>query len=168
MEAAPATWSEYDLKAAFLHKFATYVDWPAPAFATTNAPLVIGILGQDPFGDKLENVLAKQRTYGRPLEIRRLEKIEDVLPARCQMLFIASSEKKRLPAIIKSLQGKPILTVGDTAGFGENGVMINLLVLNRSLGFEINLQTAGEAKLRISSQLVGLAKFVWGRGKEPK
>ncbi|MEI7730584.1 MAG: YfiR family protein [Verrucomicrobiota bacterium] len=149
--------SEYELKAAFLHKFAMFVEWPVQSFDTTNAPIVIGILGRDPFGPKLEAVLASKRVHGRAVEFQRFARVEDVLLARCQMLFIASSEQARLPAILEAIKTVPLLTVGDSPGYGETGVMINLVVREQSLRFEINRQSAVRVGLQVSSQLLELA-----------
>ena len=163
--ATPAARGEYELKAAFLHKFAMFVEWPARAFATTNTPIIIGVLGQDPFGTKLETVLSSKQVHGRTLKFRRFTKVEDVLPANCHLLFIAPSEKSRLPAILDAIKTSPMLTVGDSPGYGESGVMLNLVVHEESLRFEINQQTPAGAELKISSQLLDLAIKIWGQSK---
>ena len=157
---------EYEVNAAALQKFAMFVEWPASATATNPAPFVIGILGDDPFKEKLEKVLSSQRVHGKPLGFRRFANVQEVVKTNCQLLFIASSEANRLASILKELQDRPILTVGNTDGYCASGVMINLGVKNQgTLLFEINKDTAADAGLNISSQLLELAAK---RYKRPK
>lgn len=155
--AEPPARSEYDVKAAFLQKFAMFVEWPKEAFAAPSDPLVIGILGQDPFGPKLEATLANKLVKGRPLVFRRFSRAQEAIEAHCRLLFIAASEKARLPEIFAALKSQPLLTVGDTPGYGEDGVMINLLLRDQNLRFEINQAAATAAGLKLSSQLLDLA-----------
>ena len=164
--AVPVVRHEYDVKAAFLQKFALFVEWPASAFASGKEPFTIGILGQDPFGGRLETVLSNKMVQGRSLEFRRYAKVDEVLKTRCHLLFVASSEKSRLAPILEALQTSPVLTVSDAPGFGEMGVMINLVVVGESLRFEINQEASNRAGLRISSQLLDLAPTV-RRGLKP-
>ena len=155
--AGSAVRPEYDVKAAFLQKFALFVEWPASAFSSPKEPITIGILGQDPFGRRLETILSNKLAQGRSLEFRRYTKVEDVIKTRCHLLFISPCEKSRLAPVLEVLRTAPILTVGDTPDFGELGVMINLVVVGESLRFEINQETSNRAGLKISSQLLDLA-----------
>ena len=166
--AAQPARNEYEVKAALLQKLALFVEWPASSTATNTAPFTIGILGEDPFKFNLEAVLSQKLIRGRALKFCRLATIQDAIQTNCHLLFIAASEKGRLPEILNTLKTTPILTVGDTPGFGEKGVMINLDVVGERLRFEINETTAEQAGLRISSQLLGVASTVHRRPKAPK
>ena len=148
--------SEYELKAAFLYKFAGFVEWPSPAAG----PLCIGIVGEDPFGAMLERVVKGKSINGRSFLIRRSKAARDLWD--CQILFISSSEKSRFKSILDSLAG-PILTVGDTPGFCEDGGTINLEVVDDRVRLRINPDAAEKARLRLSSKLLSLAIIVHPR-----
>ena len=163
--ASGPTYLEYDVKAAALQKFATFVEWPPSAFADPKEPLVIGILGNDPFGTRLEAMLSNKTVHGRALAFKRFAKVEDALQTRCHLLFIRI-EKTRLPSILEKLKAAPILTVGDTAGYGEAGVMINLAITPAgTLKFEVDLDRTKAAGLKLGSQLLDLATNRPGRPK---
>jgi hypothetical protein len=155
--AAELVRSEYEVKAAFLHKFALFVEWPAQPPGEAPLPLVVGVLGQNPFGTNLQAVLSSKTVRGRPLTFRHFQRVDEAIKTGCHLLFIAPSEKGRLQSVLTALRSRPILTVSDTPGFGELGVMINLLTRDNRLGFEINQGAAGEAGLRLSSQVLDLA-----------
>jgi hypothetical protein len=146
---------EYQVKAAFLINFAGFVDWPENTGA--NGSFVIGILGKDPFEGSIDSLKGKT-ARGKKVVIRRYDDPEEVRDA--DILFISASEKRALPHIMKTLRSRPVLTVGDHPGFARSGVMINLVLLRKRVGFEVNAQAAQRAGLRISSQLLKLAKEV--------
>jgi hypothetical protein len=150
--------SEYQVKSAFIYNFTKFVDWPDNAFATTNAPLVIGIVGEDFFGKNLDAVVANESLRGHPLVVKRFQSGDEV--TGCHILFISRSEKEKLDDTLNQLNGRHVLTVGDTTGFTARGVMVNLLVVQGSVKMEINLKAAEQAGLQISSKLLGLAKIV--------
>lgn len=150
------TSNEYQVKAAFLYNFAKFVDWPGNAFANNNAPLVIGVIGDDPFGAALDQAINGKRINGRALGVSRLKWGQDL--RSCHILFISSSERKRLPQIIQSLKGSSVLTVGDMDQFYQQGGIINFLLEANKVKFEINSWGADQARLRISSKLLALAK----------
>ena len=102
---------EYDLKAAFLFNFAQFVEWPAEAFGEGRAPIVIGILGSDPFGRSLDDIVAGETIRSRPLVVRRYQSIEQA--DTCHILFISSSEAGQLEHVLKTLGRRSVLTVGD-------------------------------------------------------
>ena len=151
------TANEYDLKAAFLYKFASFVEWPAE-FA--NAPVCIGIVGHDPFGDRLEQVVKGRTINGRGFVVRRF-RAEDGWTA-CQIVFISSSERKGLQAILERAHGGSVLTVGDTPGFCEQGGLVNIAVAGDKVRLEINVEGAEKSRLQVSSKLLSLAKIVRG------
>lgn len=148
--------SEYQVKAAFLYNFAKFVDWPAEAFAGSNGMLVIGVIGDDPFGGALDQAINGKTINGRPLVVRRLRWGQDL--RSCHILFISSSERKHLQQIIQSLRGASVLTVGDMGQFNQAGGIINFILEASKVRFEINSRGAGQAQLRISSKLLALAK----------
>ncbi len=146
---------EYQVKAAFILNFAGFIDWPDTARGS--GAFVIGVLGRDPFESSIDSLRGKT-AKGRKVIIRRYEDPEEVRDA--DILFISASEKRTLPHILKTLRNRPVLTVGDHPGFARSGVMINLVLLKKRVGFEVNTQAAQRAGLRISSQLLKLAKEV--------
>ena len=158
--AQPAGLPEYQVKAAFLYNFAKFIDWPAAAFAGPDDPLTIGILGRDPFGSALE-LLRDETAKGRPLRIRHLDNLEDLAP--CHVLFICASEKKRLAATLRRLEGTDVLTVGDTDGYAAAGVMINLMKEGKRVQFTVNVAAVGRSSLKLSSKLLRLARITGSR-----
>ncbi len=150
------TSNEYQVKAAFLYNFAKFVDWPAEAFGGSNGMLIIGVIGDDPFGGALDQAIDGKSIGGRPLAVRRLKWGQDL--RSCQILFISSSERKHLSQIIQSLRGASVLTVGDMGGFNQQGGVVNFILEASKVRFEINSRGADQARLRISSKLLALAK----------
>jgi hypothetical protein len=150
---------EYQVKAAFIYKFATYIRWPANAGTGVTTPFVIGIIGKDPFGSALREVVRGERVQGRSILTKSLGRIEEAL--RCDVVFVSSSERGNLRQIIASLQGAPVLTVGDMDQFAEMGGMINLVTTeDRKIRFDINRGSIDRAGLKATSQLLRLARIV--------
>ncbi len=150
---------EYQLKAAFIYKFATYIRWPATGSAHAVTPFVIGVIGRDPFGRALNDVVQGERVQGRVIEIRKLGRLEEAL--RCEVLFVSSSERAKLHDVFATLRGAPVLTVGDMDQFAELGGMINLVTTeDNHIRFDINKGAIDRAGLKASSQLLGLARAV--------
>lgn len=150
------TGNEYQVKAAFLYNFAKFVDWPAEAFAGSNGKFVIGVIGDDPFGGSLDQAIKGKAINGRPLAVRRLKWNQDL--RSCHVIFISSSERQRLKQIIDSLRGASVLTVGDMGQFNQQGGIINFILEANKVRFEINSRGADQARLKISSKLLSLAK----------
>ena len=151
---------EYQVKAAFLYNFAKFVAWPPNSFSDASAPLRICIFGQDPFGPELRNITNDKTVNGRKLQV---DQVVDLQVARtCHILFIASSEKAQLKHVFESLRGTYVLTVGDTKGFAELGGMVNFVLEENRVRFEVNQKAAEQAGLTISSKLLGVAKLVIG------
>jgi hypothetical protein len=151
--------TQYEVKAAFLYNFAKFVIWPKAAELREDAPFVITVLGDDPFGEAWR-VLDGKMEEGHPLVVTRASRIEELPPT--QILFIGASERVRLAAVLDAVRGKPVLTIGDTPGFAEAGVMINFLVAESRVAFEINHKSAAAAPLQISSRLLALGRTVPG------
>jgi len=156
LSAAPP--AEYQLKAVFLFNFAQFVEWPAGAFADAGAPLVIGILGEDPFGALLDDTVRGEKVGGRELLVQRYRRAEDV--AACHILFVSRSEAARIEQIVAQLDHRPVLTVADSENAARRGVMIRFLTENRRIRLRINLEAARAAGLIISSKLLRPAEIV--------
>ena len=149
--AAPA--NEYQIKAAFLFNFAKFVAWPANAFPDANTPLVIGVLGQDPFGSYLDDTVRGERVDNRQLVIQRYRSPGEI--KNCHVLFISRSEAGRLSQIISSLKYRNLLIVTDADG-GDGGVIIRFVNEGNRIRFKIDAQAAKAANLTISSKLLRL------------
>ena len=149
---------EYLIKAGFIYNFANLVQWPTNAFAQLDSPIVIGILGEDPFGTVLDRVLAGKRVNGRVFLVKRLKSVVDL--KECHILFVSSSEIAHLAEAIHLVKGMPILTIGEIPGFAKRGGIINLVLEDNKVHFEVNVEAAKEADLTISSRLLALARIV--------
>jgi len=150
--------SEYAVKAAFLYNFAKFVEWPPGVFGNDGAPLVVGVVGDDPFGSALDQTIRGKSANGRQLIIRRFSWGQNL--RECHILFISSSERKRLSQILDSLRGAGVLTVGETDHFNQQGGIINFVIEKGKVRFEINAGAAESSHLKLSSKLLALAKSV--------
>ncbi len=156
---------EYDLKATFLYHLARFVDWPPEAFPTEETPLVIGILGTDPFGKVLDEIVENEVVKNRKLTIQRYHSMEEV--KNCHILFISQSESGRLDQIFSGLKERKILTVGDTEGFALRGGMVRFLTEKNKIRLRINIDAAKAASLTISSKLLRAAELVGSKAGKP-
>jgi len=152
------TAAEYKVKAVYLIKFVQFVGWPASAFASGDAPLVIGVLGNDPFGRVLDEVAEGEVVKNRRVVIRRYRNIRDVDSP--QVLFIGESEAPRIRPILGELRGRSILSVSDIEGFSYEGGIVRFLMANNKVRFRINVDSAKESNLQISAKLLQLAEIV--------
>ena len=150
--------SEYKLKAAFLYKFALFVDWPVEAFADSSSPYVLGLLGTDPFGKNIDEILKDKKIKGKSIIIKRYDNYTQIND--CHILFISYSEYRKLKLIFKHLRTAPILTVSEADGFARKGGIINFIHGNNKIRFEINHAKALAHKLNISSKLLRLARII--------
>jgi hypothetical protein len=155
---ARAQTKEYQVKAAFLLNFAQFVEWPEAAFSGSDAPLCIGILGDDPFGPAVEQVLNGESIGNHKLTIKRAQRIEDL--TNCQMVFVCKSENKRVQETLDKVGSHPVVTVSEVPGFAEQGGTINFYREQNKVRFEINAASALKSGLKISSQLLRLGKIV--------
>lgn len=153
--------TEYQVKALFLLNFTKYVDWPPVSFAGTNTPIIIGLYGEDKFGDALKQAVEGKTISGRRIILQRFEKDDE--SGKCHILFISDSEKKRLGEILDKIRALPVLTVGETDQFMEQGGVINFVKKEGKIRLEINLDAARQAKLEISSKLLSVADVVKGK-----
>jgi hypothetical protein len=158
---ASAASSEYLIKAGFIYNFAQLVQWPSAAFSQADSPIVIGILGTDPFGTSIDRVVENKKLDGRSLVVKRLRWSKDLKElTECNILFVGSSEKEHIPDLINMVKWLPILTIGETPGFAARGGIINLTLEDNKVRFEVNIGAAKQANLNISSRLLALAKIV--------
>ena len=150
--------TEYQVKAAYLFNFLKFVEWPGDPLANTNGHWVIGIVGDDPFGDDLAQIVSGKTVQGHELLVRRFQSGEDL--RACHVLFISASEKKRLPSMLAALSGSSVLTVGDMDHFIESGGMIQFVIENKRVRFAIDVGASSRARLKVSSKLLSLARTV--------
>lgn len=147
--------SESEVKAAFLCGFAEFVEWPA---LPQGDSLVIGILGEDPFGALLEETVKNRALQNKPLALKRVHTVEDA--AHCQIVYVSASEKRNLDSILRALAKTSVLTVSDIDGFAERGGVIGFVIEQQRVRFHINVDAADHAGLQISSRLLKLARIV--------
>ena len=147
--------TEQQIKAAFIFNFAKFVEWPSSVFSNASTPLVIGVLGENPFGTVLEQTVRNKAINDRTLEVKEFHHQAEV--TNCHILFISTSEKKRLPEILTALRREGVLTVSEMDGFIEAGGMINFVKESNKIRFQINEPAAKKSKLKVSSKLLSLA-----------
>jgi hypothetical protein len=147
--------TEYQIKAAFLFNFAKFVDWPPDAFPETNSPIVIGVLGKNVFGKDLENTIRDKTVNNHPFAFVAVTSAKEAV--RCHILFISPSEKDNLKKIVDSLHNASVLTVSETDEFIKAGGMVNFVIQDDKVRFQISDDAAKKAGLRISSKLLSLA-----------
>jgi hypothetical protein len=148
------------VKAAYLLNFLKFVEWPEDAFAGPLSPVVIGIVGNNPFGFSLQQDILGKTVQGRDLIVRHYHVGEDLRGSH--ILFISASEQKRLPQILSSLRGSSVLTVADMDQFLEAGGMIQFSLEGTQLRFTINVNATNQTKLKLSSKLLSVARVAKG------
>ncbi len=153
---ALAVSSEYKLKAALIYKLTRFVEWPENM--PRRSDFGICILGRDDFGSAVD-ALESRQVGGLPIRIRRLVQSEAV-DEHCQILFVSESKRPFLRSILASLEGRPILTIGDVEGFAHKGGMIEFIRGRKRIGFRINLRQATRAGLKLSAPLLELSTIV--------
>jgi len=152
---------EYAVKAAFIYNFAQFVDWPADAFESEKAPIVIGILGTNPFDDSLEQAVQGKTVNGRAFKVEHFSTLDELRP--CQILFVSSSQTPHLQELFEKLRGKPVLTIGESQEFPWAGGIIRFYLDESRVRFEVNPNAAETARLKISSKLLSLARIFGGK-----
>lgn len=149
---------EYQLKAVFLFNFAQFVEWPPQAFPEPDTPLVIGVLGNDPFGSYLDETVRGETVDRHPLAVRRFRRVDEI--TACHILFITRPADSHLPDVLAALKGRTILTVGDAERFAGQGGMIRFVTDRNRIRLRINVDAAEAAGLKISSKLLRPAEIV--------
>lgn len=163
VSAQSSTSAEYQVKAAFLFHFVQFVDWPPETFMAADSPLTYCTVGEDLFHGALEAALNGKKFGLRPLRVQHFKQVHDV--QGCQILFIGFAEKKPALDALASFQGSPILTVGQSEHFAQDGGIIGFCLEGNKVRFEINLVAAERSNLKISARLLALAKTVIGGPK---
>jgi hypothetical protein len=148
---------EYEVKAGFLYNFTKFVQWPEESFKEKNAPIVIGILGSDPFGEKFDRALSNEKSGGRPLVVKRFKTAQDV--EGCHIVFVSNRESDQLPKLFEKLKDTYTMTAGESEDFTRGGGVIRFFLEQGKVRFEINISAARRKKLEISSQLLNLARI---------
>jgi len=149
---------EYRIKAAFLYNFTLYTEWPPTAFDKPDSPIVLAVLGEDPFGNELDAAVRGKTVHGRAIVVRRYEQAGDVAP--CHLLFLAGSQAKQLSQIQRRFSNAGPLTVAETEDFTRIGGVIRFFIEENKIRFEVNTDAALRSKLKLSSKLLHLARIV--------
>jgi len=151
---------EYRVKAAFLFHFAQLVDWPPEASGAGNRPLILCTVGEELVPGTLESTMEGKQIGTRSIKVQHLQESDDL--QACHIVFIVLRDKKRVTGILAGLKHASVLTVGEIDNFTQLGGMIGFCLQEKKVRFDINLQAAQGAKLKISSRLLLLAKSVIG------
>jgi uncharacterized protein DUF4154 len=145
---------ELAVKATYVAKFAPFVVWPEATFAAPDAPLVLCVQGDDPFGDTLDRLTAGERVGAHPVIVRRLPRLDP--DSGCHIAYLAGSSLQSPAAALKVVEGQPVLTVTDAEAGGEKGI-VHLVLIGGRVRFMIDAGKAGQSQLGISSKLLALA-----------
>jgi len=146
---------EYQKKARFLFSFAEFVEWPAHKFTQPDSPLIIGIVGADPFGGLLEEAVQDRTIRNHTVTVRHVENVQEL--RKCHMIFVARSESARVKSILDEVRGDNVLTVTEMDRFANRGGIINFVMVNNDVRFQINDAAAKHAGLKVSSKLLSIA-----------
>ena len=158
--------SEYTMKAVFLEHFTRFIEWPETSgLADATTPFYVAVIGENPFGSILDQIYAEQKIKNKEVRILYVSTPAEI--PHCHILFISNSHKELLPEILSRTKKKPILTVGDTKGFAEDGVLINFYLAENKIKFEINEKAVHDSGLVMSYRLLSLARIVY-QGKAGK
>ncbi len=152
----PGQTDEYQVKAFFLYNFTRYVEWPAGKFRSASDPIVICVLGQDPFGGALVQAANGKVVEGRSVQVHPIAEVGP--KCDCHILFVGASERKRFRPAYAAIKGSGILTVGEAQGFTSEGGIISFKLEDGKVRFEINIEAAQQEHLHISSKLLSLAQ----------
>lgn len=149
---------EYQLKAVFLYNFTQFIDWPASAFENDQSPLVIGVMGENPFGSYLVQTVSGEKIKGHPIVVQYFKNESEI--RACHILFINLPETNKPEQVLEAVQGKNILTVSDHADFIKQGGMIKFVTNNNKIKLQINIEACRKTRMVISSKLLRLAEIV--------
>jgi hypothetical protein len=152
---------EYFKKAALIKIFTQYIQWPkGSSVKDKSQPFIIGLLGESPINQILEKGMAtkKSKIKGKKVEVRRFSQLEGI--DKCNILFISNPVRFQLESIIKITRDKPILTIADTEGFAEKGILFNLFINNEQIAFEANISAIRASKLEVASELLSVSKII--------
>ena len=148
---------EYRIKAAYLYNFGRFVVWPQGAGAPSR-PFVLGILGDQEFGDLLQHTVRGKELRGRAVRARQISTIAEA--RECDLVFISSSKKRDLTRILSDLRGSGVLTIGEVDAFLNEGGMVNFVIERDTVRFDVNLDAIQSAGFEVSSQLLKVARDI--------
>lgn len=148
---------EYQVKAAFLFNFTQFIEWPSSSFVSSSSPLVIGVVGKNPFGTYLDETVAGEQVNGHPLQVQYFKTVEDIKTSH--ILFINITDAEKVQQVIAGARNKSVLTVSDGTGFMKQGGMIRFFTRKNKIQFQVNTTLAKAANLTISSKLLRLAEI---------
>lgn len=149
---------EYEVKAEFIERFTRFIEWPAKAFSDDESTFVFCIAGQNPFGAYLDNLVRERRIQNRKTVLRSVADPSSV--DGCHLLFLAKNVRSRVGPLVARAAGRPILTVGDSEGLAQVGVLVNFYVERTHVRFEVNAKAVKTSGLKFSSRLLKLARIV--------
>jgi hypothetical protein len=152
--------TEYQVEAIYLFNFLKFVEWPSRVATNANGPWVIGIIGDNPIGNELPQIITGKTIQGHELQVRRFQNGEDLHV--CRAVFISASERKHLPSILANLRGSSVLTVGDMDGFLAFGGMIRFVKGDKAMKIAINAEATDRGGFKVSSKLLSLGSMVLG------
>ena len=151
--------SEYTVKAAFIEKFTRFIDWPAGSNVNKSSkPIILSVIGENPYGKILDQLYSANKIKNKNVEIRYISKISEI--EGTDILFISGTKNNNLSDILAYTKDKAILTIGDTEGFENAGVLINFYLEQSKIRFEINETALTASGLHSSYMLLNLAKIV--------
>jgi len=149
---------ERQVKAAFLYKFAGYVEWPANAFPAKDSPVTIGVYGDDALAHELSQLVEGRTSGGRRVTIVRIKSVDPLPDVR--VLFVARSETEKLSDIAEAAHGRPVLIVAEDEYAIGNGAMINFVLANGRVRFDVDLLAVSHGSIALSSRLLAVAQQV--------
>ncbi len=153
---------EYRVKAACLYKLLSFVEWPTEVLGDASKPLIVGVLGEDPFGTLLDQTVRDRTVGGRKIEVRRFSEAE---AAKAAHLVFINLKGDALSAALKTLEGVPVLTVGESSAFVDSGGVVRFVIRDEKVAFEINPDAGRKARLSISAQLLKISRIVGRKGE---
>jgi hypothetical protein len=157
--AVPPSAEESTIKAQFFERFTRFIDWPAHVLHA-KTPFVVCLAGANAISAEIERRMTRALVKGQPTRVRRLDPPTTADPGGCHALYVVPALRPQLSVLMARTRGRPILTVADSHGFGELGVLINMYIQDRYIRFEINTVALRDSGLRVSSQLLRLARLL--------
>lgn len=149
---------ELRLKAVYLLNFMKFTEWPDSAFQSVDDPIILHIVGKDPFGSILEETFESEKIYGRPIVVRRMP--NGLGKEKCHLCFISSSEQNNVDHLLTQAKGNPTLMVSDIRGFALRDGMIGFYLEKDRIRFDINMRALDRAGIKMSSKILRLARIV--------
>jgi YfiR/HmsC-like len=157
---------EYRAKATYLANFPSFVEWPQEALPSDNAPFLICVFGAFSFGTSLATITRGTMVHDRRIEVRWIRKRQEL--SSCQVLFVSRSEQKKYGQSLDSVRGRTVFTVGETPEFLGAGGILSFFSQEGTIRFDVNLEAANKAHLKISSRLLALARHVMNQTEAAK